>query len=286
MPRKPALGRGLKALMPDTPRATAGLTEMQVTDLVANPNQPRKHFDADALAELAASLKEHGVLQPLLVSQAPEGGYLVIAGERRLRAARLAGLATVPVVIREQLDNGQDLELALVENLQRRDLTPLEEARAYAQLRDQFRLVQREIAARVGVERSTVANALRLLKLPEEVQELIEDGRLSAGHARSILALAGDRERIAWAQRVVDTGMSVRELEKIAAAAREGGKSSTKKPRARKLDPNIQSASHRLARKLGVKVDIQLLKRGGRIAISCPTQDELMRVFDVLMEEN
>ncbi len=286
MPRRQALGRGLKALMPETPQARAGLTEVPIVSLVANPNQPRKHFDADALAELAASITEHGILQPLLVSQHDPGNYVVIAGERRLRAARLAGLETVPVVIRERLEEGQDLELALVENLQRRDLTPLEEARAYVQLRDHFNLVQREIATRVGVDRSTVANALRLLKLPTDIQEMVEGGQLSAGHARSMLAFGSNEERTVWARRVIDTGMSVRELERAVASSREPAQPTRNKRTKRAVDPNTQAAAQRLARKLGTKVDIQLSGKGGRIAIACSTQDELMRVFDVLMEES
>ncbi|MCP4900361.1 MAG: ParB/RepB/Spo0J family partition protein [bacterium] len=286
MARRQALGRGLKALMPDSPQAKAGLTEVPVAKLVANPNQPRQHFDAEALAELSASLAEHGVLQPLLVSQDEAGGYMVIAGERRLRAARLAGLETVPVVIRERLQEGQELELALVENLQRRDLTPLEEARAYVQLREQFNLVQREIAARVGIDRSTVANALRLLKLPTDVQQMIESGELSAGHARSLLAFATDEERTKWAGRVVDSGMSVRELERIVSSSRDIAEKKNKKKSRPTVDPNMQSAAQRLSRRLGSSVDIRARGKGGQIIVSCATQDELMRVFDVLMEEN
>ena len=167
MAAKQALGRGLKALIPNTPKARSGLVEIPLDLLRPNPEQPRHTFDETALAELADSISRHGVLQPLLVSEDGAEGYVVIAGERRWRAARLAGLTTVPAVIRERLGARDELALALVENLQRRDLSPLEEARAFEHLRSEHGLSQAEIAAQVGMDRSTVANALRLLRLPE-----------------------------------------------------------------------------------------------------------------------
>ncbi len=281
MARKQALGRGLKALIPDTPKARSGLTTVPVGSIRPNPGQPRTRFDEAALEELAASIRTHGILQPLLVSEAGDGAYVLIAGERRLRAARLAGLEAVPVVIRERLDRQEEIELALVENLQRRDLSPLEEARAYEQLRAELGLTQAEIASRVGVDRSTVANALRLLKLPEAVQSMVEDGRLTAGHARAILALPED-ERVRWAERAAATGMSVRELERRAAEVRE-----PERPRPRRSrpapDPNVRAAEDRLALRLGARVRIETRKRGGRIVITCGTTEELQRVYDALM---
>ena len=190
MSAKQALGRGLKALIPETPRARAGFAEIPVDRLQPNPQQPRHRFDDKALAELAESIRKHGVLQPILVSEDRPGHYLLITGERRWRAARVAGLATIPAVIREQLEGSEQLELALVENLQRRDLTPLEEARAFEHLRTSLGLSQQEIADRVGMDRSTVANSLRLLKLPTEFQELVERGDLTAGQGRAFLAFA------------------------------------------------------------------------------------------------
>ena len=169
---KQALGRGLKALIPDTPRARAGLVEIPVEKVEPNPKQPRHSFNRQDLEQLAMSISQHGVLQPLLVSEVEPGRYRLVAGERRWRAAKLAGLATVPAVIRERLDEDRRLELALVENLQRRDLTPLEEAGAFEQLRVGLGLSQAEIADRVGIDRSTVANALRLLKLSAEIREM------------------------------------------------------------------------------------------------------------------
>ncbi len=283
MSRKPALGRGLKALLPDTPRPRAGLAELPIDSLQANPRQPRQRFEPDALRELAASITEHGMLQPLLVSDAGGGRYVIVAGERRWRAARLAGLRQVPAVVRERVDAAQELELALVENLQRRDLTPLEEARAYAHLADDFAMSQADIAGRVGVDRSTVANALRLLKLPEDLQAMVEDGRLTAGHARALLAFADDAQRRHWAERTAAAGLSVRDLER--AAAESGARAGRSRPR-RPPDPNLRDAEHRLSLRLGAKVEIQSRARGGRIVISCADQEELMRVFDRLMEES
>ncbi len=281
MSRRPALGRGLKALFPETPRPRAGLAELPIDSLQANPHQPRQRFETASLRELAASIAEHGVLQPLLVSDAGDGRYVILAGERRWRAAKLAGLHGVPAVVRERVDAAQELELALVENLQRRDLTPLEEARAYAHLADDFGMSQADIAARVGVDRSTVANAQRLLKLPEDLQVMIEDGRLTAGHGRALLAFADDVERRHWAERVAASGLSVRDLERAASAA----STQVARPRTRRPpDPNLREAEHRLSLRLGAKVEIQSRARGGRIVISCGDQEELLRVFDRLME--
>jgi ParB family transcriptional regulator, chromosome partitioning protein len=285
MGAKQALGRGLKALIPDTPRARTGMADIPIERLRRNPEQPRHRFDDEALEELAASIRRHGVLQPLLVSEDGPDRYLVITGERRLRAAQRAGLETVPAVIREQLDSAAQLELALVENLQRRDLTPLEEARAFEHLRTSLGLTQAEIAERVAMDRSTVANALRLLKLPEEVQALVDSGELSAGHARTLLAFEGDDDRCRWARRVVQTGLSVRELEQAAAAAKaaapEPANRAARRPAAR--DPNLVAAEEKLSLRVGAPVEIRSRRRGGSIVISCADHDELMRVFDLLM---
>lgn len=283
MTAKQALGRGLKALIPETPRARAGLAEIPVEQLHPNPHQPRHRFDEQALEELAASIRRYGVLQPILVSEDEPGRYLLIIGERRWRAARTAGLATIPAIIRERLTDSEQLEVALVENLQRRDLTPLEEARAFDHLRTSLGLSQAEIAERVAMDRSTVANSLRLLKLPAEVQELVERGDLSAGHGRTLLAFVGDGARCEWARRAAATGLSVRELERAAAVARDGA-GPKRKVRARSIkDPNLSAAEGKLALRLGAPVEIQARRRGGRIIIKCSNQEELVRVFDLLM---
>lgn len=280
--RKQALGRGLKALIPEAPRARSGLAELPLDAIRPNPEQPRVDVADGSLDELAASIREHGVLQPLLVSEGHDGTYTLIAGERRLRAARIAGLSTVPAVIRERLDARTELELALVENLQRRDLSPIEEALAFEHLRSEFGLSQAEIARRVGFDRSTVANALRLLKLPEEVRRSVQNGGLSAGHARALLSLPED-DRVRWAERVAETGMSVRELERAAAERRptQQTQGSRDKP---DRDPNLVAAEERLARCLGVNVSIQDRSRGGRIIITCRNSEDLQRVFEHIVE--
>lgn len=280
---KQALGRGLKALLPEAPSAKAGFAEVELSRLVPNPRQPRTTFDPKGMDELASSIAEHGVLQPLLVSEDGSGRYLILAGERRFRAAQKAGVERVPVVIRERVDGEKELELALVENLQRRDLTPLEEARAYETLRVDQGLSQAEIAERVGFERSSVANALRLLKLPESIQEQIEVGRLSAGHGRALLAFDSPAEMETWAKRVAEEGWSVRALERAAAASKQTKKTPSGGASKPPKDPNIVSAEKRLSLKIGTKVEIKKTARGGRIILSCSSQDELMRVFELLM---
>lgn len=278
---KQALGRGLKALIPDTPRARTGLIEIPLGQIEPNPSQPRRRFAAEELEELATSIRQHGVLQPLLVSERAPGRYVLVAGERRWRAAELADLAVVPAVIREHLGDDGLLELALVENLQRRDLTPLEEARAFEQLRSNLGLSQAEIAERVGIDRSTVANALRLLKLPPEVREWVEEGALTAGHARTLLAFEQEGDRIAWGRRTIEAGLSVRDLERAAAEHRQAPiRSSQRKP---PKDPNILNAEEKLSLSLGAKVEIRMRRRGGTILIRCSDQSELMRVYDQLM---
>jgi ParB family chromosome partitioning protein len=282
MMAKQALGRGLKALIPDTPKARSGLAELPVDRLRPNPEQPRKHFDEAAIAELAESIGRYGVLQPLLVSDDGSGGYLIIAGERRWRAAAAAGLARVPAVIRERVGPRDEVALALVENLQRRDLSPLEEARAFEHLRSAHGQTQAEIAAAVGRDRSTIANALRLLRLPEAVQEQVESGRLSAGHARAVLAFRDHDAMVAWATRAIADGLSVRELEREAAAGEP-----TKRPRRQPppvKDPNLSAAEERLSLRLGAPVTIRPRGQGGgSVVIDCQAEDELLRIFDLLM---
>jgi ParB family chromosome partitioning protein len=282
---KRALGRGLKALLPDTPLARSGLADIPVDRLHPNPEQPRRVFDQERLAELAQSIRQHGVLQPLLVSDDGAGGYLVIAGERRWRAARAAGLETVPAVIRERVGPRDELALALVENLQRADLSPLEEARAYEHLRSEHGLSQAEIASAVGKDRSTVANSLRLLRLPEEIQEMVESGQLSAGHGRALLALPDDQDRLRWARAAIADGLSVRDLERVAAT----GEEAPAEPRPRRggasaPDPNLLEAEEKLSLRLGAPVRIRPRRGGGgTVVIACPAAGELMRVFDLLM---
>ena len=281
---KKVLGRGLKALLPDAPRAQAGFAIIELERLVPNPRQPRTNFDPAAIEALAGSIREHGILQPLLVSEDRQGRYIILAGERRWRAAKKAELERVPVVIRERVDGQRELELALVENLQRRDLTPLEEARAYEELRTGRGLSQAHIAERVGIDRSTVANSLRLLKLPEDIQRLIEGGRLSAGHGRALLGFGSEAQMKEWADRAGSQGLSVRVLEgAVTAARRESTTTAPPKKKPRPIDPNIKRAEQMLSLKIGTKVEITKTNKGGRIVVSCSSHDELLRVFDLLI---
>lgn len=286
MARKQALGRGLKALIPDTPHVRSGLAEIPVGRIRPNPSQPRHRFDAAALDELASSIAEHGVLQPLLVAEDGDRGYVLIAGERRLRAAEKAGLAAVPAVVRERLDGEGELALALVENLQRSDLTPLEEAHAFSHLRDSLGLSQEQIAKRVGIDRSTVSNALRLLKLEPEIQVMVDEGRITAGHARTLLAIPEGANRLSWAQRAAAGAATVRDLERVAAGRRtvkaSDGIGAAKR---RAVDPNLRAAEERLSLRLGARVEIRSRRRGSTILIDCRDQAELIRVFDRLMGE-
>lgn len=285
MTKKPALGRGLSALIastrPQEPSA-ARTEEVSLDRLEPNLRQPRRRFDEDGLAELADSIRESGILQPVLVTRDGER-YRILAGERRVRAAHLAGLERVPVVVREGISDRDHLLLALVENVQRRDLTALEEAEAYRSLRDEFRLTQDEVAGRVGKDRTTVANALRLLKLPAAVREAIDAGHLSAGHARALLALPSAEEQEALSREIVRTGISVRATEARVQALLsrvDEAKVSKKKPK----DADTRDAELRLQRALATKVEIKRRKRGGEIRISFHSEQELIGLFERIVK--
>ena len=276
--KRSALGKGIAALIPEGAALRPGaISEVPIGEIRPNPLQPRRQFAAAALEELAASIGRHGLLQPVVVNRAAAGGYELIAGERRWRACRLAGLERIPVVVREAVPDADQLALALIENLQREDLTPIEEARAYHHLRSELGLSQEEIAARVGKDRSTVANALRLLQLPLAVQEMVDAGELSAGHARALVgAHDGDRGE-AIGRRCAREGWSVRELERrLQPPARRP---------ARPADPETEAAAERLALALGVRVEINRRRRGGEIRLRFASEEELIRLFRALAGE-
>ncbi len=273
--RRRGLGRGLDALLEGGEPARA----LPLAALHPNRRQPRRGFAEAELEELAASVRAQGVLQPLLVSPDGDGTYTIVAGERRWRAAQRAGLESVPVVVREVGEDRELLELALIENLQRTDLDPLEEAEAYRALQREFGLTQEEIAARVGKGRPTVANALRLLKLPAEVQELLREGRLSAGQARPLLALSSQDEQIALARRAVAEGLSARDVERLA-----GGEGRPKRRGEPLLEPNAAAAAERLTQRLQTRVEIVRRGRGGTVRIHFHSEEELMRLFELLMQ--
>ncbi len=274
MNQKKVLGRGLGALIPQ--QSTAGFAELPIGQISPNPYQPRKTFNEASIEELTRSVREHGIVQPLVVTRAGDR-YKLIAGERRFRAAMKAGLRTVPVVIKEMMKEGDALEIALIENIQREDLNPIEEAGAYHQLHEEFGLTQEEISKRVGKERSTVANFLRLLKLPDKVKKLLAAGQLSMGHARALLAVDSAKKQEQLAERVVRKHLSVRQTEMLAADR------SPKEPKKEKAkDVFTRDAEERLTRTLRTKVDIDRKRRGGVIHIRFSSEDDLIRLYDDL----
>ncbi|MBN2339077.1 MAG: ParB/RepB/Spo0J family partition protein [Acidobacteria bacterium] len=276
--KKKALGRGLGALIPEVERAEPTPNEIDIDRISPNPNQPRLLFDEERLEELAASIRENGVLQPVLVR--PFGrDYQLIAGERRLSAAQRAGLLKIPAVVREVPDE-RLLELALVENIQREQLNPIEEAQAYAHLMEETSQTQEQMAQRLGKDRSTIANAVRLLKLPPAVSLLVSEGKLSAGHARALLSAALpalEMERMAGI--VIEKGWSVRETERW--ATKNNRDKAPSLPRVQ--DPNVAAAEDRLRLALGTRVEIvSKPKDSGEIRIHYYGQEELMRLFALL----
>jgi ParB family chromosome partitioning protein len=246
-----------------------------------NPSQPRQSVAEDAITELAGSIRQHGVIQPVLVRTIPEG-FELIAGERRWRAARRAGLEQIPAVVRESTD-AESFELALIENLQRQDLSPLEEAGAYCRLIDEFDLTQDQLAARVGKSRATVANLIRLLGLPDEIKQHVDSGALTMGHARSILAVPTAAQQIALAREVVRKGLSVRDVERLAAASESPHRKRPASPTALR-DVHIKSLEDDLCRSLGTRVRLVARGRGGTIEITYHSPEELERLLGLLGE--
>jgi ParB family chromosome partitioning protein len=278
-----ALGRGLEALIPgaDDAGAATGLREIRVDDIEPNPEQPRTTFDDVTLGELAGSIRAHGLLQPVVVRDLGTGRYRLVVGERRWRAARLAGLDRVPAVVRESDDAGS-IVLALVENLQREDLNPIDEAHGYEALMEVGGVSQVDVAERVGKDRSTVANALRLLDLPADVQDMLRAGRLSAGHGRALLALGTPEDRRRVAERAATHGLSVREVEALARGAVRRRKAA--RPR-RSDDPFVREWEERLQRIFGTLVRIERMGKEGSIRIEYYSDEDLERVLDLLTAE-
>ncbi len=277
--QKQALGKGLGALIPDLStlgdkeRKALGISEIELDKIIPNEYQPRKVFDDEKLKELAASIKEQGVIQPIIVHRTG-GGYQLIAGERRWRASRLAGLKTIPALVKEATKR-ELLEMALIENIQREDLNALEAAEAYKRLQDEFKLTQDDLAKRVGKDRSTVTNFLRLLGLPKEVKQDLATGALSMGHAKALLSLERVRDQVQAASMIVKKGLSVREAEAFAARLKNPPKE--KKPR---QSHELKAVEEKLKKALGTKVSIAPKAKGGRIMIEYYSNDELDRILD------
>ena len=293
MEKRPALGKGLSALIPDadalsTPRAPL---DVDIDLLEPNHYQPRGHMDDERLEDLARSIRANGVIQPIVVRKLPGTGtvrdrYQIIAGERRWRAAQRAQLTKVPIVVKDIASGDQQrmLEMALIENIQREDLNPMEAAAGYQRLVDQFHLKQDDIARQVGKDRATVANYLRLLKLPDEVRANVASGALSMGHARAIVALPTDSDQRRLARDVVSRGLSVRETEALVKGelGRQGPEAG-KKPAAKK-DVHVRAAEEQLRLSLGTPVEIKRRGKGGTIAITYTNETELQRIYEYLTE--
>ena len=282
--KRPALGKGLSALIPDPPEPTRGPLEVDIDLLTPNRFQPRAAIDHSKLEDLARSIRSTGVIQPIIVTRS-DRGYQIIAGERRWRAAQQAGLSRVPIVIRE-VPAGTDrqlLEMALIENIQREDLNPLEEATAYHRLIDEFHLTQDEIAAVVGKDRSSVANYVRLLKLPEEVRAAVGAGTLSMGHARTLLGLADEMAQRRTARDVIARNLSVRETESLVKkqVMSDASRPSAASPPA---DVHTRAAENGLKLALGTRVRISRRGNGGMIQIDFTSEDELQRLYEYLTD--
>jgi ParB family chromosome partitioning protein len=289
--KRKALGRGLSSLIPQTPPPaiiaqagpkpadSPGLRLLDTDRIVPNPHQPRQNFDSESLEGLAASLKAQGVLQPVVVRPRSDGLFELIAGERRWRAAQIAGLLKVPAIVRDVSDDRR-LELALVENLQRTDLNPVEEALAYQALVDELGLSQEEVAERVGKKRATIANSLRILNLPAEVQSEIRGGAISLGHAKALASLTNRTIQLDIAKRIVAEGLSVRSVETmVKGAAGEERPAAARRP----VDPNVAAAQDSLQKSLGTKVRIAIGRgTAGRIEIHFYSDEELDRLYQIL----
>lgn len=274
---KTALGRGLESLLPEK---TQEIINIDITRIIPGDQQPRKVFKDTALQDLAASIKEKGVLQPIIVSRTGDGAFRLIAGERRWRASSLAGLKKIPAIVKE-VSSADSLEIALIENIQREDLNPMETAGAFNRLLKDFNLTQEELSVKVGKDRATVANYLRLLKLPEEIKTFVNDGSLSMGHARAILSIEGKASQVEAARRIIHKSLNVRESEALAKKWSAGAK---KKTVHHKKDPQIESLQEKLIRSLGTKVRIHHKGKKGRIEIEYYSLDELDRLLDILIQ--
>ncbi len=290
---KKGLGRGLGAFFDDVPVASpvvdvkksqesaeeqSGVTRLKIRDIEPNPDQPRKTFDKAALEALASSIKEHGVIQPILVKPEKGGIYIIIAGERRWRAAKLAGLKEIPCIIGEYTEK-EIMEVALIENLQREDLNPIEESEGYKKLMDTFALTQEEVSQRVGKSRSAVANALRLNQLSDTVKKMVVDGKISAGHARAILSLEKESDRLILAEKIEKDGLSVRQAEAVAAVIAKNRGTKKSKTVDKNLEAYFKNLADTLSHKLETKVSIKHGKKRGKIEIEYYSNDDLENIL-------
>ena len=280
--KKGGLGKGLDALFVDNSTIEEGkeIQTLRLSEIEPNRNQPRKEFDREALQQLADSIREHGVLQPLLVRAIGESSYQLVAGERRWRAARMAGVNEVPVIIKE-LDDTQAMEIALIENLQREDLNPIEEALGYQVLTEQYNMTQDEVAKRLGKSRPVIANALRLLGLPPEIIEMVKQGDITSGHARALLAFESQQEMIEVAQKIISQGLTVREVEKLAKPKKEEERD------IRSVDSYFKEVEFALVHTLGRKIKVREKKDGkGVVQVEFYNKEDLAELANRLAGEN
>ncbi len=275
---KGGLGSGMDLLFEDNVSQVQVKKTLRLSEIEPNRTQPRKYFDESAISTLADSIREHGILQPILVRPLAFGGYQIVAGERRWRAARMLGLDEVPVIIRDLTDI-ETAQIALIENLQRENLNPLEEAQGYRSLQEDFGMKQDEISRIVGRSRSAVANALRLLKLPEEVQELLVDGSISAGHARALLGFSDESQMILAAQKAAAGLLTVRQLEKMAAEKTET------EPKLPQVNPYFREMEISLHERLARKVKVDFKKNKGTLTLEFYDEDDLRALAEKLVNE-
>lgn len=286
MTKKRSLGRGLNALIPSAPEMSSGADEVfsgvqqaPISAIQPNPHQPRTVMDAEKLAELAASIREHGLIQPLIVTQ--DGAqYTLIAGERRWRASQQAGLEEVPVIIKEATPQ-EMLELAIIENIQRADLNPLEEAYAYQQLMDEFGLIQEEVAKRVGKGRSTVANLVRLLNLPPDIQQAVSDGDISGAHGRALLPLSTPEAQTAAMNQIIKHDLNVRQTEALVKKLLAETKPTPKQRST--LPPELADLQRQFADSLGTRVNIEKSGQGGRVVIHYYNDEDLQTIYETIV---
>jgi ParB family transcriptional regulator, chromosome partitioning protein len=280
MGRRRGLGKGLEALIPAAEEPAGGVSQIPVSAISPNPMQPRTSLDPEALADLAASIGEHGLIQPLIVTRQGPERYQLIAGERRWQAARIAGLATVPAIVKEATPQ-QILELALVENIQRADLNPLEEAVAFRQLVEEFGLTQEQVGDRVGKSRVAVTNTLRLLRLPAEVKQAVADGTIREGHARALLALPTSEAQVAALKTVMNKDLNVRQTEELVRRLMAEPPPRKERPPA---PPEIQALEEDFRSTLGTKVNLHKSRKGrGRVVIYFYSEEELQAIYDVIV---
>lgn len=288
---KKGLGKGLDMLFESAPQedeaaaessvSPQDVSETQLTLIEPNRNQPRRSFDPEKIDELAQSIREHGLIQPIIITPAQNGRYTIVAGERRWRAAKKAGLKTVPTVIREYSPE-ETAQIALIENLQREDLNPIEEAAGYRRLMDEFSLTQEAVSEKIGKSRSAVANSLRLLSLDDELQKLVSDGKISGGHARALLAVGDNDARRELADKIISGGLNVRQAETLAKKLSKPKRTKPQQPSNDAYTAELERIGDRISSELGTKVSISETKKRGRIEIEYYGADDLERILSAL----